>query len=86
MSGGVPATVKPRFFRTLVRVVSVDADGRFFTAVLPGWNWRREVRVPASSVPEGVFREVEAGKRLHAECNLDAHRPRQLRFRRWESE
>lgn len=71
--------------RTLVRVVAV-VEGAYFYVVIPGWNYKKNVRVYFSSLPNKMRPLVDVGKRFHARVNVGAESIDELRFDSWEPE
>ncbi len=71
--------------RTLVRVVAV-VEGAYFYVVIPGWNWKTNVRVYFNSLPNKMRSLVDVGKRFHARVNIGAESIDELRFDSWEPE
>lgn len=72
-----------RPWRTLVRVVSVDAQTA--SVVLPAWNSAEVVAVPVGSIPPEIVQNFAQGFRCHARVNIGAERKEDLVFSDWEA-
>ena len=77
-----------RLWRTLVRIDDVDAEGKFFYVVVPGWDSQQVVRLRLQDLPENTRKLVTERQttRLHAKVNLGAEANEDLYFEDWESQ
>jgi hypothetical protein len=80
--GKFEASRKP--WRTLVRVADVDEAGKYFYAVVPGWDTDQKLRVYLDDIPSECQRIVKLGHRFHAIVNVGANSPDELYFTNWE--
>ena len=83
LRGEFHQTRKP--YRTLVRVVDIDDEGRYFHVVLPGWDPKKKIRLYKKDLPLGVQQLAAPGARLHAQVNIGAQSFEMLYFDDWET-
>ena len=75
-----------RPWRTLVRVVEMDEDGRYFYVVVPAWSPWKKIRLYNDGVPGKIRRLLKPGRRFHAQVNTGASSDEDLFFVSWESD
>ena len=75
-----------RGWRTLVRVVDVDAVSavRALYVVVPAWDSKRELRLVFDGLPDTIREVVLKQERLHAVVNIGAENSNDLYFDEWE--
>ena len=75
-----------RGWRTLVRVVDVDAvsTNQVVFVVIPAWNKDREVRLQIAELPKKIQALLDPSKRFHAVVNIGAENHEDLFFEDWE--
>lgn len=72
-------------WRTLVRVADIDAAGKYFYVVVPGWDADQKLRVYIEDTPPEFQPLVKLGHRFHAIVNVGANAPDELYFTNWEA-
>ena len=82
---GLKHAPSQRPWRTLVRVVGVDAEHKCFYAVVPAWSARIAVEIRIDSLPDDVAKLVAPGRRFHALVNTGSEEASNLRFSKWEA-
>lgn len=76
-----------RPWRTLARVESVEEtnpNNPFAYIILPAWDPDEVIRLPLSTIPDNISRQLVEGKRLHVKANIGAERHEELYFEDWE--
>ena len=72
-------------WRTLVRVEEVESKEGYFYVIIPGWNWRKKIRVSLKDLPDNVRGLVMPDKRIFAQVNVGAENHEDLYFDKWEA-
>lgn len=71
------AGVKDRFWRTLIRVTSIDPWGSIYV-VIPGWDSTKEFLIRRDKLPDMKISEKD---RFHADVNIGAERKKDIRIK-----
>ena len=82
MNGIFHPTRRP--WRSLVRVEEVDNDRECFYAVVSSWDVHKKIRIDKDSVPKGIRKLLQPGRRFHAQVNTGAESHEDLFFVSWE--
>lgn len=83
-AGNFLPTRKP--WRTLVRVFDIDTTRKECHVVIPGWDMDKKILLHLESIPISLRREIQPGKRLHAQVNLGADGYSGIYFDKWEKD
>ena len=82
MAGLVHPNRRP--WRTLVRVVEVETERRYISAVVPAWSVRQVVKVHLDSIPREFLWRLSFEERFFCKVNIGAEREEDLFFEGWE--
>lgn len=82
MAGSVHPSRRP--WRTLVRVVEVEMERRYISAVVPAWSVREVVQVDLDSIPTEFWGRLAADERFFCQVNIGAGGEEDLFFEGWE--
>lgn len=85
LNGNFLASRKP--WRTLVRVVDIDENGKYIYIIIPGWDRNQGVKVFLEHLPENVKGKIQQGEEIfHARVNIGAEEQEDIYVHGWEEE
>lgn len=73
-------------YRVLLRIKAISDEGneKVVDVIIPGWNPRRAVRLPASLIPRELHKHLQPDEWLFAYINIGAEKSDDLYFRDFE--